>query len=475
MNAQPLPATAVNADVDEATIRRELLGTVLAQTRTAIAGNVAIGLTTCAVLLGSGVRTGVGWWMAALLALVGLRALHARSLVPQVATLDSAGVARAERHLTGLVAASGLAWGVLPWLSYTGRDPFVDFFCVAMLVGMAAGAVNSTAALPRALNLYILAAFVPFVVKSALIGGLVYGAGGVAIVFSALVLMAFGRSSHHALRGTLVATHHNARLAQALRKERDAVQATLRAKNLFLAGVTHDLRQPVHAMALHLRYLRSLRADQLQPETVAALCAPMDGAMRAMSHQLTRLLELSRLEAGEVQPARRAIPLGHVFDALAAQFGAQATEKGLRLRLRRCRSAVAVDSDARMLQSILDNLVANALRCTRSGGVLVAARARGADVLLTVMDTGRGFDEALLPQLFTAYRRFDDRDRSQVADDGSDGSDGSEGKDGGQGLGLALVRKQADLLGHTLHVRSVPGRGSAFTLRAPQPPPTVRG
>lgn len=445
--------TSSTADVDEALVRRELLGAMLAQTRTAIAGNLAIGLTTCAVLVGSGIRAGVGWWLAALLALVGLRAVHARRLMPHSATLDSVGVARAERQLTGLVAASGLTWGALPWLSYTGRDPFVDFFSVAMLVGMTAGAVNSTAALPRALNLYILGAFVPFIVKSAFIGGLVYGAGGVTIVFSTLVLMAFGRSSHRAMRSTLVATHQNARLAEALRKERDAVQATMRAKDLFLAGVTHDLRQPVHAMALHLRYLRSLRADQLQPDTIAKLCEPMDGAMRAMSNQLTRLLELSRLEAGEVQPARRALALTSVFDAVSAQFKAQATDKGLRLRLRPM--AVAVDSDARMLQSIVDNLVANAVRYTRRGGVLVAARPRGRQVLLTVIDTGPGFDETLLPQLFIAYRRFDDRDRSKTADDGGQG----------QGLGLALVRKQVDLLGHALQVRSVPGRGSAFTLR----------
>jgi signal transduction histidine kinase len=71
-------------------------------------------------------------------------------------------------------------------------------------------------------------------------------------------------------------------------------------------------------------------------------------------------------------------------------------------------------------------------------------------VLLSVIDTGPGFDEVLLPQLFTAYRRFDDRERSHTAHDG-----------GGQGL----VRKQADLLGNALHVRSVPERGSAFTLR----------
>jgi hypothetical protein len=151
--APPNPVADVAANVDEIHIRRELLAAMLAQTRTAVAGNLAIGLTTAAVLVGSGVSTGVGGWLAVLLALVGLRAVHARGLKPRCATLDRAGLARAEHQLTGLLAASGLTWGVLPWLSYTGRDPFVDFFCIAMLVGMTAGAVNSTAALPRALNL----------------------------------------------------------------------------------------------------------------------------------------------------------------------------------------------------------------------------------------------------------------------------------------------------------------------------------
>lgn len=447
MNALSSPI----ADLEETFIRRELLGAVLAHTRTAVTGNLVIGLTSCVVLVGSGVRDGVGWWLAALLGLMGVRVVHARRLAHHIATLDSVGVERAEYQLTWLLAASGLTWGMLPWLGYTGRDPLVDFFCVAMLVGMTAGAVNSTAGLIRALNIYVLAAFAPFVMKSVLIGGLVYGAGGVTIVFSALVLMSFGRSSHRAMRGTLVVTQQNACLAEALRKERDLAQATLRAKDLFLAGVTHDLRQPVHAMALHLRYLRSLNADQLQPDTIARLCEPMDGAMRAMSSQLTRLLDLSRLEAGEVQPVRRNIALGTLFDAVSAQFDAQAAEKGLQLRRRPL--AVSVDTDPRMLQSIVDNLVANAVRYTRSGGVLLAARRRGAYVLLTVMDTGPGFEEASLPELFTAYRRFDDRTRSSTTDDG------------GQGLGLALVRKQADLLGLALHVRSVPGRGSSFTLR----------
>lgn len=446
-----LPDDAAAPD-DELEVRRALMAVLLSHHPTALGANLAIGCTSVVVLALAGVREGLLAWALAQVALVVVRALHGLRLRPRVAQLDTAALRREEHRLVALMAASGTAWGVLPWLSYTGENPLIDLFTVAMLVGMTSGSVNSAAALPRALNLYIVASFLPFIVKSTLIGGLVYGAGALTIVFSALVQMMFGRNAHRALRHTLVVTRQNVRLAEALRRERDAVQAAMRAKDLFLAGVTHDLRQPVHAMALHLRYLRQLRADELDPAGVAALCSPMEAATATMSRQLTRLLALSRLEAGEARVSRRAIALGELAATLRAQFEGQAQAKGLRLRWRLRPDDCAVDSDPQMLQSILDNLLSNAVRYTDRGGVLVAARRRAGRVLFQVVDTGAGIAPEVLPQIFTAYRRFDDRRR-----------DGDEG----QGLGLALARKQAELLGHALTVRSVPGCGSVFSLVVP--------
>ena len=418
---------------------------MLGHTRTALAGNVVIALTTIAVLVGSGVRDGVGLWASWIFCLVGSRALHARSAVRRLPALGEAGIARLEWELTALLGLSGIGWGLLPWLGYAGRDAFVDFFSVAMLVGMTGGAVTSTMAQPRALNTYLVAALVPFIVKSALMGGLVYLAGGLTICFSLAVLIAFGHTAHASLRHTIAVTRQNKRLVEAVRTERDAVQAAMRSKDLFLAGVTHDLRQPVHALGLHLRYLRKLQTDAATATRIETICTPMDGALRAMSTQLSRLLELSRLEAGEAKVARRAMPVADLFAACAAQFDALADEKGLRLRFRP--SDAVVDSDPTMLQSILDNLVANAVRYTDAGRVLVAARRRGRTIDLQVHDTGPGIEADLIESLFEPYRRFDDRrDRGEE----------------GQGLGLALVRKQAELLGHTVRVRSCVGRGSMF-------------
>ncbi len=416
----------------------------------ALVGNVAIGITSSAVFVGAGIQQGILPWVMCILSLVLIRAWHAHRATRALATLEAPSLSKLEWQLTFLVGASGLTWGTLPWIVYTGQDPFVDFFSVAMLVGMTSGAVASTMALPRALNTYVAAAFVPFIVKAMLIGGSVHTAGALTIMFSMVVLMGFGRTGHDSLRRTVLLSRQNARLMEDLRIERDAVRAAMQAKDLFLAGVTHDLRQPVHALGLHLHFLRSLRREEVTPTTLEEVCAPMDAATKSMSTQLSRLLELSRLEAGEAKVSRRPIALSELFEASESQFQPLAREKNLRLRFRPSRAIV--DSDPKMLQSILDNLVSNALRYTDDGAVLVGARRRGRSVELQVLDTGPGIPADLVPQLFVAYRRFDDR---------------KDRKEEGQGLGLALVRKQTDLLGHTVDVRSEVGRGSVFSVTVP--------
>ena len=457
--------TGTSATLDDATspsdsdaVRRDLLGVLFGHTPTIVAGNLAVSLTASAVLVSAQGHGLVWFWLAAIWVLVGLRYALVRQLRPQLASLQRPGLDRAESAYTAVAGLTGLAWGLLPWLGYEGRDPFMDFFSVAMLAGMAGGAVTATTALPRALNLYLVCALLPFIVKSWLMGGLINIGGGLTFLFYLLVLVSFGRNAHGTMRNALLLTRQNARLADDLRQERDAVQAAMRAKNLFLAGVTHDLRQPVHAVGLHVRYLRSQDPAGLSRDVLDEVCGGMDAAVRAMSRQLTRLLELSRLEAGEARVLRRAVPLSEVWAACAAQFVPLAQEKGLDLRFRP--TAQVVDSDAMMLQSILDNLVSNAVRYTERGRVLIAARPRGSEVELQVWDTGPGIAAEHLPLIFVPYRRFDDR---------------SARHDEGQGLGLALVRGQADALGHALEVRSRPGHGSTFTVTVPRAGSAPRG
>lgn len=447
------PETALDCTLtdDDTDVRRDLLGVLFGHTGTIVAGNVAVSLTASLVLAAADGQTRVWPWLAALSVLVALRVALVRKIRPEIDTLSCAELDRVEWQYAALTGLTGLVWGVLPWISYQGRDPFIDFFSVAMLAGMSGGAVAATTALPRAFFLYLVCALLPFIVKSWFMGGPVNIGGGLTFLFYLVLLLSFGRNAHDTLRKTLQLTRQNAQLADGLRRERDAAHAAVRAKNLFLAGVTHDLRQPVHALGLHVRYLRSRAPATLDRTTLDEACSGMDAAVKTMSNQLTRLLELSRLEAGEARILRRALPLAGLWSACAAQFGPLAADKGLELIFRP--TDATVDSDAMMLQSMLDNLVSNAVRYTDAGRVLVAARPRGPQIELQVRDSGPGIAEEHLPQIFEPYRRFDDR---------------SKLRDGGQGLGLALVRRQAGVLGHTLSVRSRPGQGSVFALRLPR-------
>lgn len=433
-------------------VERDLLELFRRQVPASMVGNVGVGSVTAVVLWLSGIRDGVPLWFGTVLALVALRTWHARGMTERIARADAAGLRRLRLEITGLMSATALTWGLMPWLSYHGENPLLDFFSITMLVGMTAGAVQSAAAVPLALRSYIVLGFSPFVVKSVFIGGTVYLAGGLLIIFTMLIWLSYARSAFRIVHRTLTATRENEALAEALRQERDAVRNAMRAKDLFLAGVSHDLRQPVHAIALYLHVLRSLRQDELSPEAVDRAASPIETACRTMSTQLGRLLELSRLEAGEARVHRSAMPATQLLDALRATFAPQAESKGLDLRFS-APPDVWLDTDPRLLQSMADNLVSNALRYTQAGGVLVSLRRWQGRWRLAVQDTGPGFDEALLPEMCTPYRRFDDRQRDT--------------QDAGQGLGLALVARQAQLLGHALVVRSRPGRGSSFSLLIP--------
>jgi signal transduction histidine kinase len=311
---------------------------------------------------------------------------------------------------------------------------------------MTGGAVTPLSALRTAFPLYAAATLLPFIAKSFWIGGNIYVAGGVSLAVYLAVLLGYGRTTHRALRH---AFHLQLEKDDLLQK----LESMARSRSLFLAGVSHDLKQPVQALGMftaclagHARAQTGVLGDELKR------LAHISGlALAAIHGQVSRLLELSRLEAGEVQPHQRRIALTDIYDYTRAQQADKAREKGLLLRFAPTRLAVV--SDLKMLQSICDNLVSNAVRYTESGHILVGARRRGDAVELQVWDTGPGIPAERIPLLFEAYRRFDDT---------------APTADTGVGLGLALVMKQAELLQHTLHVRSVPGRGSVFSIRLPR-------
>jgi signal transduction histidine kinase len=433
---------------DNLFIRRALLRLVIEHTRISAFGNLAVAAVTAIVLSLAGRMPAVAVWAAAIIAITAARVLLRRRVGASLAQLDLAGIGRIESQLVALVGINGLCWGFLSWIGYTGEDAFVDFFTVAMLVGMTGGGTPSLSAIPRALAIYLCTTLLLFIVRAIQVGGVISLAGAVTILFVLIVLSSFGRSNYMSLRRTLHLSFENAHLADAVHRERDALREAMQARDLFQAGVTHDLRQLVTALALHLHYLRSLGSSATAQETAVAWSA-VESALAGVHGQLTRLLDLSRLESGEVQPVIQDVSLDEILCACRSRLAAEAAAKAIDLRVRLTRDVVR--ADPAMLQSMVDNLVANAIRYTETGGVLVGARRRSGRVEVQVYDTGPGIPSSLIPQLFIAYRRFSD----------------TRGASRGHGLGLALVSKQAQLQGHELTVRSVLGRGSRFGVSMP--------
>ncbi len=234
-----------------------------------------------------------------------------------------------------------------------------------------------------------------------------------------------------------------ARLQEA-KAEADAANA---AKSRFLAAASHDLRQPLQALGLSAAELgvRARSAVDIQQ-----LAGRIGESVQALEAMFSALLDVSRLDAGSVRIERRCLALQPVFDRLQADFQPLAREKGLQLRLRPTRQWT--ESDPVVLERILRNLVANAVRYTERGGVLVGCRRRGRRLWVEVYDTGIGIAATERQNIFEEYYQIANPERDR-------------GK--GLGLGLSIVRRMVALLGERLRVASVPGRGSRFSLRLP--------
>ena len=240
--------------------------------------------------------------------------------------------------------------------------------------------------------------------------------------------------------------HTYASLEQRVRERTRELHDANQAKSRYLAAASHDLRQPMHALRLFVEQLRTCRSEKER----RVLTSRTQEAVGALSELLDRMLDFSRLEAGTVQAASRDFAILDMMMGIEAQFLPIARAKGLRLRVRP--SEAWIRSDPLLVQRILLNLVANAIRYTDSGGVLVACRASGAGVRIEVWDTGRGIPDERREDVFREFVRLE-------------GSE--EGTGGGLGLGLAIVSRLANLLGTQIQMRSRVASGSVFAFDLP--------
>lgn len=231
-----------------------------------------------------------------------------------------------------------------------------------------------------------------------------------------------------------------------LRHSMEVAEQASALKSRFLSAASHDLRQPLQTLAL----LQSVFAERSKDDDVARLIGQMGVAIDVMTDTLNALLDVDGLEKGRIEPRISDFPVQLLFDRVASEFSSQAFAKGLTLKCIECRATIR--SDQRLLERLVENLVANAVKYTSRGRILLGCRRLGQALRIEVWDTGPGVAEAERELIFEQFYR---------------GRTPGAGRERGLGLGLALVRSLADILGHRVGVRSIEGKGSVFFVEAP--------
>ncbi|HLG89248.1 MAG TPA: response regulator, partial [Alphaproteobacteria bacterium] len=233
------------------------------------------------------------------------------------------------------------------------------------------------------------------------------------------------------------------RVADALEEAKRQADLANVAKSRFLAAASHDLRQPLQTLAL----IQGLLAKTMVGEKAQNLIMRLDETLGAMSGMLNALLDINQLEVGTVCPETVVFPIQDLLDRMRDEFAYHAQAKGLSLRV--VSSGLSISSDPRLLEQMLRNLLSNALKYTPHGKVLLGCRRHKGNLTIEIWDTGIGIPGGEIEAIFEEYRQLDNaaRERSR-----------------GLGLGLSIVKRLGELLGHRVAVRSHPGKGSVFSV-----------
>jgi two-component system CheB/CheR fusion protein len=234
--------------------------------------------------------------------------------------------------------------------------------------------------------------------------------------------------------------------ADALAETKRQAELANVAKSRFLAAASHDLRQPLQALGLMMSTLARKIKDKKNDEALA-LIGRLDATTASMSDMLNTLLDINQLEAGTLRFEKVRFPVNDVLGRLREEFTYHAQARKLALHVVPC--GLSIYSDPRLLEQIIRNLLSNALKYTDQGKVLLGCRRHEGRLSIEVWDSGVGIPKGELQAIFEEYHQLDNAARQRGR---------------GLGLGLSIVRRLGDLLGHQVRVRSNPGKGSVFAV-----------
>lgn len=300
--------------------------------------------------------------------------------------------------------------------------------------------------------------FVPLPVALGLSLELSSMALGALMLFVGYLTITLTRSYSDTVRRLVNATRHNQELLDELElqikettKSHELATQAVIDKSRFIALASHDLRQPLHALGM---FQSSIRRKCLTPDT-RMLFDAADQSIDALNEQFMSLLDVSRLDAGVIDPDREDLGLDSLLNVIAGEFQQLADRQGIELKI--SDTPAVVHSDSLLLSRILRNLISNACKNTSRGAVEVLIEDRSPDrIEVCVIDSGCGMPAEELQRVFSEFYQLGSLQPNSQS---------------GVGLGLAIVHRLCNLLDIDIDVQSHPGEGSRFTLRIPSGDP----
>ena len=343
------------------------------------------------------------------------------------------------------VSLSGFLWGVAGISFINISSSFESMILMLVIAGLVSGALVSLASVLAVYILYATLLLLPVGLYLILQDDLTLITLGASIYIFLLANILMSFNVERAIINSIILKDDNRKLIAQLIEQKDIAEKSNLEKSKFLAAISHDLRQPLHAMGLFI--------DGLQPyvsESGKKVLGKVHDSSRALKNLFNSLLDLSRLDAGVVKPYLEDFSLVPFLQKIVDEFASQAKMKGLYLEVNLCETGV--QSDPVLLERVIRNLLANAIQYTDTGRILLENSIDGDLVTIRIQDEGRGIPEEELDNIFSSYHQLDNAERD---------------RNKGVGLGLSIVRHICVLLSIPIQVDSRVGHGSSFSIKVP--------
>ncbi|WP_158971173.1 hybrid sensor histidine kinase/response regulator [Paraglaciecola sp. L3A3] len=344
-------------------------------------------------------------------------------------------------------AFAGITWGTISFLYFPVDDQNYQLFLLMALMAMTGGSAFTFSIYMPGYFAYVPTIMLSITLQYFLIGDKYHNTLGFVSLVYLLVLTLFNLKINKNFKESLALRFQNLNLIEQLKAQKEEAERANKAKSMFLAAASHDLRQPLYALGL----FTSVLDETIKYPKVKRVVEQINASVDALTNLFDKLLDISQLDAGVVTVKKRNFVLSDIFDKLSKEYSREAQEKDIKLSWPTFYPAVYSEPD--LLERILRNYLSNALKYTSNGRVEVSCEAQEGLVYIQVKDSGIGMNQETLEKIYEEFYQVNNPERDRQK---------------GLGLGLSIVKRTADLLEHQILVTSTVGKGSTFSIAVTQ-------